>query len=49
MRAEEEEGLRSRMKNKSLAVQTWCGGRVKEAKVGLGVQLVAHLMRNRND
>lgn len=49
MRAEEEEGLRSRVKNKSLSVQTWCGGRVREAKVGLGVQLGAHPVRNRND
>lgn len=42
-------GFEIKGENKSLSVQTWCGGRVREAKVGFGVQLGAHLVRNRND
>lgn len=55
MRAEEGESLRSRVKNKSLGLDSLDlsedRGRVREAKakVELGARLVAHPVRSRND
>lgn len=39
---EEEEGLRLGEKNNLVTAQTWGGGRVREARVGPGAQLVVH-------